>query len=71
MKMTEILNELADMRRSVQPTRESITEWYDWISVMRDELVFVPGRMAEIQVRYLDEQLGKLVLMLVSLSVTP
>ena len=68
MTIDEILNEVDDMKWSVEPTRESITGWYDWLSTIRDEQEFVAGR--ELYVRILDIQLGHLVLMLVSLSVS-
>jgi hypothetical protein len=67
MTITEVLDEIADMHASVKPTRESITGWYDWLSAIRDEQVFVAGR--ELCVRLLDIQLAHLVMMLVSLSV--
>jgi len=41
MKIAQILDEIDDMKRSVEPTRESITSWYDWLSVIRDEQEFV------------------------------
>ena len=69
MTMDEILKEIDDMKRSVEPTRESINGWYDWLSAVRDEQEFVAGR--ELYVRVLDIQLVHLVLMLVSLSVSP
>ena len=65
----QILDEINDMKRSLEPTRESITAWYDWLSAIRDEQEFVAGR--ELYVRVLDINLGHLVLMLVSLSVAP
>ena len=67
MSVKQILIEVSDMQRMVEPTRESITAWYDWLSAIRDEQEFVKGR--EWAVRYLDHQLGHLVLMLVGLSV--
>jgi hypothetical protein len=66
-QIKQILDEIDDMRRSVEPTRESITAWYDWLSAIRDEQEFVPG--LDLYVRVLDIQLGHLVLMLVGLSV--
>lgn len=68
MTIKQILEEINDMKRSVEPTRESITAWYDWLSAIRDEQEFVKG--CELWVRVLDIQLGHLVLMLVGLSVT-
>ncbi len=68
MKIAQILDEIDDMKRSVEPTRESITSWYDWLSVIRDEQEFVEGR--ELYVRVLDIQLGHLILILVGLSVS-
>jgi hypothetical protein len=56
------------MKRSVEPTLVSITGWYDWLSAIRDEQEFVKGR--ELYVRLLEIQLNRLVLMLVSLSVS-
>jgi hypothetical protein len=67
-QIKQILEEINDMKRSVEPTRESITAWYDWLSAIRDEQEFVKG--CELRVRVLDIQLGHLVLMLVGLSVT-
>jgi hypothetical protein len=67
MSAKQILIEIGDMQRTVEPTRESITGWYDWLSAIRDEQEFVKGRGWA--VRYLDHQLGELVLMLVGLSV--
>jgi hypothetical protein len=64
----QILNEIDDMKRSVEPTLVSITGWYDWLSAIRDEQEFVKGR--ELYVRLLEIQLNRLVLMLVSLSVS-
>lgn len=69
MTIQQILDEINDMKRSLEPTRESITAWYDWLSVIRDEQEFVEGR--ELYVRVLDINLGHLVLMLVLLSVSP
>ncbi len=69
MTIQQILDEINDMKRSLEPTRESITAWYDWLSVIRDEQEFVAGR--ELYVRVLDINLGHLVLMLVGLSVSP
>jgi hypothetical protein len=71
MKMTidAVMDEVADMQASVETTRENISAWYDWLSAIRDEQTFVKGR--EGIVRYLDSELGELVLMLVAISVSP
>ena len=39
-----VMEEIDDMQASVEPTRESITGWYDWLSVIRDELAFEAAR---------------------------
>ena len=65
----KIVEEIAEVLGSVQPDRESITAAYDWLSVLRDELVFEAG--SEVAVAVLDYVLGELVLMLVALSVAP
>jgi hypothetical protein len=63
---TKTIEAIAEAVADLQPNRESVSDAYDWLSVLRDEMSFQDGLEADTAL--LDEVLVGLVLFLIAVS---